>query len=134
MSEAPERGPLYNQPLLKDPIYIGGGLTQAVASRDDLQRILNANVVGGVRVVGAYEMMCEKLKSLEKELRQCQSDRQREHDLRCKFAGELEGHQELIAELYDAMVRYEGDVDGDATPEHHRMMERVRSVLKKEAR
>lgn len=37
--------------------------------------------------------------------------------------------KEALAELYAAMVRYEVDVDGEAPPEHHRMMDRVRGIL-----
>lgn len=34
-----------------------------------------------------------------------------------------------LEDLHAAMIRYEGDVDGDAPPRHHRLMERVRDVL-----
>jgi hypothetical protein len=36
---------------------------------------------------------------------------------------------EALDELYDAMVRYEGNNDGEAPSEHHRMMRRVRKAL-----
>lgn len=37
-----------------------------------------------------------------------------------------------LAEIYDAMIRYEGDVDGEAPSSHHRMMNRVRDILFKD--
>lgn len=50
------------------------------------------------------------IKSLQKELRQCQRDRQREHDLRCKLAGELESITEVLSEIRDCYE--EGDTEG----------------------
>jgi hypothetical protein len=37
--------------------------------------------------------------------------------------------REALKELFDAMVRYEGDVDGDVPSHHGRMMDRVRAAL-----
>jgi len=39
-----------------------------------------------------------EIERLTRELAEAQSDRQREHDLRCRLAGELETTQELLAE------------------------------------
>ena len=36
---------------------------------------------------------------------------------------------EALEELHAAMVRYDGDVDGEAPSEHHQMMSRVRSAI-----
>jgi len=44
----------------------------------------------------------------------------------------LEIARSALAELYEAMIRYEGDVDGEAPSEHHRMMDRVRAALSSE--
>ena len=38
---------------------------------------------------------------------------------------------ESLVELHAAMTRYEGDADGEPTPEHGRMMRKVRSALEK---
>jgi hypothetical protein len=38
-----------------------------------------------------------------------------------------------VAELHAAMIRYEGDVDGEAPSEHRRMMERAAALLPKNA-
>ena len=43
--------------------------------------------------------------------------------------GERDAARESLLEIYNAMVRYEGDVDGDAPPEHRRMMDRIRGIL-----
>lgn len=45
------------------------------------------------------------IKSLQKELRQCRQDRQREHDLYCKLAEELKNITEVLAEIKDC-IRY----------------------------
>lgn len=37
--------------------------------------------------------------------------------------------ESALTELYQAMLRYEADVDGEAPSEHHRMMDRVKNVL-----
>lgn len=34
-----------------------------------------------------------------------------------------------LADLHAALVRYEGDVDGEAPSEHHRMMDRAAALL-----
>ena len=36
---------------------------------------------------------------------------------------------ESLAELHAALVRYEGDVDGEAPSEHRRMMDRAATIL-----
>ena len=43
--------------------------------------------------------------------------------------GERDAARESLLEIYNAMVRYEGDVDGDAPPDHRRMMDRIRGIL-----
>jgi len=43
--------------------------------------------------------------------------------------GERDAARESLLEIYNAMVRYEGDVDADAPPEHRRMMDRIRGIL-----
>jgi hypothetical protein len=43
--------------------------------------------------------------------------------------GERDAALESLLEIYNAMVRYEGDVDGDAPVEHRRMMDRIRGIL-----
>ena len=37
-----------------------------------------------------------------------------------------------LAELYAALVLYGADVDGEAPPEHHRMMQRAADILSSE--
>lgn len=45
-----------------------------------------------------HDALASQLAAAQAELRQCQSDRQREHDLRVKMAGGLEAAQARIAE------------------------------------
>lgn len=40
---------------------------------------------------------------------------------------------ESLAELHAAMIRYEGDVDGESPSEHRRMMDRVATILQANA-
>lgn len=49
--------------------------------------------------------MTDELAALREELHQTRSDRQREHDLRCRLAGEAEALRARVAELEAALAR-----------------------------
>jgi hypothetical protein len=46
-----------------------------------------------------------------------------------RFERERDEARAALRELFEAMLRYEGDVDGEAPSEHTRMMDRCREIL-----
>jgi len=46
-----------------------------------------------------------------------------------RFERERDEALAALRELFEAMLRYEGDVDGEAPSEHTRMMDRCREIL-----
>lgn len=54
-----EAGPIYGRLILSESLPIGGGMKQALPSREDLVRAYNTPFIGNLRVVGGYEILCQ---------------------------------------------------------------------------
>lgn len=61
-----EVGPIYGVELPLDSKPIGGGMTQAMPSRRDLENVARANIHGAMRVAAAYEVLVSDIQDLLK--------------------------------------------------------------------
>jgi hypothetical protein len=62
-----QTGPIYGAPIPTEPMPVGVGMLQAVASRRDLECVLKSKAQGAMRVVAAYEVMAAQLAALTAE-------------------------------------------------------------------